>query len=481
MQWSELGLSADGATGLGAGRVSGKVVPGAPAEIPDPAHGRTVATVGWAEVQEVDRAVRDAADAMREWARTDVRERARALRAVADDLRALASPLGDLICAESGKRLEEAVAEVHFSARYFDWFADAATRIDGWTYETPQRHFQVERRPAGVVAAVSPWNFPLSIPARKLAAALAAGCGVVQKPSERSPISTLVLTAVCERHLPVGLVAALVGDGEELTGALIDHPAVRVVTFTGSTRVGRVVAERCGREFTHAVLELGGRAPFIVCQDADVDTAVDALMVAKLRNNGESCLAANNVFVHADRYDAVLSGLRDRLADLRVGDPRDPGTGLGPQIRPSEVERLSGLVDGARRAGAPVESFGAMPDAGWYAPATVIEGGAGSGDAWSSETFGPVFSVASFTDVSAVVDEVNGWPTGLGGYVVGTDPEQRLALARRLDLGIVGVNNGAPNTPEVPFGGRGQSGLGREGGLSGLLEFTTEHTVSLAR
>ncbi len=481
MQWSELGLPVDDRGGLGAGRVSGEVVPGAPAEIPDPAHGRTVGTVAWAEGREVDRAVRAAEKAMCEWARTDARERARALRAVADDLRALATPLGDLICAESGKRLDEAVAEVHFSARYFDWFADAATRLEGWTYETPQRHFQVERRPAGVVAAVSPWNFPLSIPARKLAPALAAGCGVVQKPSELSPMSTLVLTAVCERHLPVGLVSALVGDGDVLTGELIDHPAVRVVTFTGSTRVGRVVAERCAREFTHAVLELGGRAPFIICEDADVDVAVDALVVAKLRNNGESCLAANNVFVHADRYDGVLSGLRDRLANLRVGDPRDPGTGLGPQIRASEVERLRRLVDGARGAGVHVESFGTVPDVGWFAPATLVEGGAASGDAWESETFGPVFSIASFTDVGAVVDEVNSWRTGLGGYVVGTDPEQRLAMARRLDLGIVGINNGAPNTPEVPFGGRGESGLGREGGLSGLLEFTTEHTVSLAR
>lgn len=481
MRWSELGLSPDGHGRLGAGRVLGEVLDGTPADIPDPATGDVVATVAWATAEDVGPAVDAASSAMAGWAARDPRERAAALRAIAADLRAVAEPLGEVVCAETGKRLEEAVAEVGFSARYFDWFADAATQVAGATYETPQRRFLVDRRPAGVVAAVSPWNFPLSIPARKVAPALAAGCGVVQKPSELSPLSSLVLTAICERHLPAGLVSVLVGDGPEVTEALVDHDDVRVVSLTGSTRVGRIVAQRCGARLTRSVLELGGRSPFVVCHDADLDVALSALLVAKLRNNGESCLAANNVFVHESLYETFMARVRDRLAAVVVGDPRDPATGLGPLIRPEAVARVQALVDEARDRGVPVQTFGEVPQRGWYAPVSLVEGGAEAGQAWASETFGPVLGVTSFADEKEVVDEVTGWPLGLGGYVVSRDPERRVDLARRLRLGIVGIDNGAPNTPEVPFGGRGASGYGREGGLSGLLEFTDECTVSIAR
>ncbi len=465
---------------MGAGRVGGVVLGGAPAQVPDPATEAVVADIAWATAADVDAAVGRAAAAQPEWATSDVRDRARALRAIAEDLRAVAEPLGELICAESGKRMAEAVAEVGFSARYLDWFADASTRVSSTYYRTEQRHFVVEHRPVGVVAAVSPWNFPLSIPARKLAAALAAGCAVVQKPSELAPLSAVALTAVCERHLPPGVVGVLVGDGQELTPALVDHPEVRAVSFTGSTGVGRSVAERAARTFTRAVLELGGRSPFVVCEDADVDVAVEALLVAKLRNNGESCLAANNVFVHADRYDEVLAALRDRLSDLVVGDPRDPDTDLGPLIRPHAVDRVTGLLEAARAGGDLVETFGRAPASGWFAPAALVESRS-DGPAWSEELFGPVLSVRPYTDEADVVAQVRQWRTGLGGYVVSRDTEHQVALARSLDVGIVGINNGAPNTPEVPFGGRGDAGLGTEGGMSGLHEFTVEQTLSFAR
>lgn len=480
MRWSELGLEVRGESGVGAGRISGEPITGEAHELPDPSSGASIATVGWAGPEHVDAAVAAAREAQADWSAVDLRERARLLRVIADELRASAGPLGDLICAESGKRLEEAVAEVHFSARYFDWFADACTRLDSGYYETPQRRFVVDRKPAGVVAAVSPWNFPLSIPARKLAPALAAGCGVVQKPSELTPLSTLALTAICERVLPPGLVSVLVGDGAALTPAIIEHPDVRVVSFTGSTSVGRLVAQRAASSFTRTVLELGGRAPFIVCEDADADVAVEAMLIAKLRNNGESCLAANNIFVHEDRYPDVVERLRGRVADISIGDPRDEAVGLGPLIREREVERVDGLVSGARAAGDDVSVKDGVPRSGWFSPIAIVESAADS-DAWSTEVFGPVFSIRRYTDEAAVVREVNSWRTGLGGYVMSADTEHQFALARSLEVGIVGINNGAPNTPEVPFGGRGDSGIGREGGLSGLLEFTAEQTLSFAR
>ena len=362
VHWSDLGLEPTSEGVLEAGRVGGAMVGGDHHRVLDPASGEPFATVGWAEAGAVDSAVAAARDAQPEWASTAPRERAAALRAIAEELRSLAEPLGSLICAESGKRLEEAVAEVRFSAHYFDWFAEAGARLDDGYFETAQRRFLIRHKPAGVVAAISPWNFPLSIPARKVAPALAAGCGVVQKPSELTPVSSLVLTAVCERFLPQGLVNVLVGDGAVLTPALVDHSDVAVVTFTGSTQVGRRVAERAGRTFTHAVLELGGRAPFLVCEDADVAGAVEALLIAKLRNNGASCLAANNVFVHADVYDDVLTRVQERLSVLEVGDPRDPGTGLGPLIREAEVARLGHHRVQARHLGLPDE--GAQPGAG---------------------------------------------------------------------------------------------------------------------
>ncbi|QZY30458.1 aldehyde dehydrogenase family protein [Nocardioides coralli] len=481
MQWSELGLETTDGGSLGAGRIGGTALPGGGRHVCDAATGDTVGVVGWAEEDAVDVAVQAARTAMLDWSATDVRERASALRSIAAELRTLAEPLGSLICAESGKRLEEAVAEVGFSARYFDWFADACTRVDDGYYETPQRRFLIGQRPAGVAVAVSPWNFPLSIPARKIAPAIAAGCAVVQKPSELTPLSSLALTAVCERVLPVGLVNVLVGDGAVLTPALVDHSDVRVVSFTGSTQVGRSVAERAGRALTRSVLELGGRAPFIVCDDADVPEAVEALMVAKLRNNGASCLAANNVFVHADVYDEVLDRLREKLETIVIGDPRDPQTGLGPLIQQREVGRLEQVVAEARDSGAKVTTFGSLPDTGSYAPVALVEDPAVESAAWATELFGPVLSVRRFTDEAAVVEEVNGWSTGLGGYVACADPERQINLAQRLDIGVMAVNNGAPNTPEVPFGGRGDSGLGREGGMSGLREFIAEQTVSIAR
>jgi succinate-semialdehyde dehydrogenase/glutarate-semialdehyde dehydrogenase len=423
-----------------------------------------------------------AAGAQHDWALAHPRERAGALRTVAEDLRSLARPLGDLVCAESGKRLQEAVAEVEFAARYFDWFADAAEGLQPVDHQAADgRRFLVERKPLGVVAAVSPWNFPLSIPARKLAAALAAGCGAVQKPSEVAPLSSLVLTVLCEARLPRGLVAAVLGAGADVTDALVDHPDVRAVSFTGSTAVGRLVAERCARTFTHAVLELGGRAPFIVCDDADLDTTLSALLVAKLRNNGESCLAANNLFIHESRYGEVLAALRERLSGLTIGDPRDPASDLGPLVSERAVERLGRLVDGAETSGSRVSRFGSVPPKGSYAGVALVEHPLPTDEVWSTEVFGPVLGVASFADEADVVHEVNSWRTGLGGYVMSSDPDHQVVLAGALDVGIVGINNGAPNTPEVPFGGRGESGRGREGGLSGLHEFTAEQTLSIAR
>jgi succinate-semialdehyde dehydrogenase / glutarate-semialdehyde dehydrogenase len=459
--------------------VAGQPRPGEEHELPDPATAATCARVGWGDAGDVHDAVVAADAAASAWAATPARERAAALRAVAADVRAHADALADLVTAETGKRYAEAAGEAQFSAAYFDWFADAATMPADQHLRTAQRRFLVRREPVGVVAAVSPWNFPLSIPARKLAPALAAGCPVVLKPSELTPLSGLALAEIAGRHLPAGVVNIVVGDGEKLTTALVDHEAVAAVSFTGSTRVGTLVAQRAMGTMTRVTMELGGQAPFVVCEDADIDVALEALMVAKFRNNGASCIAANNVFVHRSVYESVLEALSIRVPSLRVGDPRATDTELGPLLRPEHVERLSSLVREAERDDCRVWT-GSAPATGWYCPPSLV---AAESDTalWRQEVFGPVCVVRPFDDEDAVVREVNGWRTGLGGYVVSADTERAVGLASRLRIGIVGVNNGAPNTPEVPFGGFGYAGLGREGGLSGLHEFTEEQTISLAR
>ncbi|MFV2176283.1 aldehyde dehydrogenase family protein, partial [Actinomadura sp. LOL_011] len=413
------------------------------------------------------------------WAALPAAVRAAALRAIAAGLREATEELAALTTAETGKRIEESRAEVGFSAGFFEWFAEAALTAEQGAEETltvPGRGFRVRRVPLGVVAAITPWNFPLSIPARKVAAALAAGCTAVLKPSELTPLSAARLVEICHPHLPAGALTMVTGDPIGLTAALTGHPDVASVSFTGSTRVGRIVAGRCAERFLPVVLELGGRGPFVVGAGADVDEAVEALMVAKFRNNGASCIAANNVFVHRSRYEAFVERLGERVASLRVGDPRDASTDLGPVVNADQRDRLTGLTADAEARGARVRNGPRPPAEGFFVRPAVVEC-LEDDPLWSDEIFGPVAAVRPFTDEGAVVEEINGWGYGLGGYVCDV-PERAHALAARLRIGIVGVNNGAPNNPRVPFGGFGASGQGREGGMAGLLEFTTYQTIS---
>lgn len=461
-------------------RIAGAQQAGEPHRLLSPANGAQLASAGWVGVESVEEAVTAAVDARATWAATPARDRAAALRAIADELRSQTEELGAIIAAETGKRLAEAQGEVGGSAKYFDWFAEAAAIAEIETGRTaPGRRFGVRHHPVGVVAALGTWNFPVSIPARKVAAAIAAGCPTILKASERTPVSADRLVAICERHLPPGVIGSVMG-GPELANALIDHPQVAAVTFTGSTAIGQLVGERAARSFTRTVLELGGKAPFIIRPDADLADAVEHLMVAKLRNNGESCIAANNVFVHSSLREQLWDLLAEQIRAVRPGPPEDPESDLGPMIDSAAAQRLRDLVDQVEADGAAVVRgpHGTSGDA--YLPAALVDA-AGSTPLWDEEVFGPVLALRSYDDEDAVVDEVNSWGVGLAGYVCGTDLAAAEQLAERLRVGIVGINNGAPNTPEVPFGGFGGSGIGREGGMSGYLEFVEEQTIAVAR
>lgn len=447
---------------------------GANVQVASPVGG-AVRTVETGTAQHARTAVDQAAHAMRHWSAVSIRERADVLLAVADRLEQVADGAwATLISQETGKRRAESEGEIRFSAGYFR--VAAATILDqGAAQElaiVPGIHHEVVRQPRGVAVVLTPWNFPVSIPARKIAPALAAGCGVVVKPSEVAPLSFMVLAAVLDELLPAGLVGTVLGTPQEVVDTWIAHPAVGAVTFTGSTRVGRIVAAEAADRFLPAVLELGGCAPFVVLPDADPERTVDALMVAKFRNNGQSCIAANQVFVARQVAGPVLDLLRQRVAALRVGDPLDPDVEVGPLAPAQDAARLEALVaDAADRGATITRSEAELPaDGHYFAPALLVNA-APESTAMTEEIFGPVLPVHVYDDLDDVLRLHRATGFGLAAYVCGTDEDKARSVAGALNAGIVGINTGTPNTPSVPFGGRGNSGLGYEGAREGVEFF----------
>ncbi len=451
-------------------------------EVTDPTTGAVAATVLGGGRREAARAVDRAAAALPGWAATPAPARAAALQQVAAALREQTEDLAWLVTVETGKRIAEARAEVGFSADFFDWFAHEVAGSGGETWNSrPGTTHYVASRPVGVVAVLTPWNFPLSIPARKLAPALAAGCTTLFKPSEVAPLSGLRLAAIIDEALPAAAVETVVGSAEDVAGVWLGDRRVRGVTFTGSTRVGRLVASQVAGRFARTVLELGGAAPFMVLDGADLDAAVDVLMVAKLRNNGQSCIAANTAWVPSRLLGEVADRLEAAFASVAVGDPFDDPTGLGPTCMPSDPTRLAALADDARDRGARVVVPGRkQPGEGFFvAPTLCIDPGPDA-RVMSEEIFGPVLPVLPYDDLDEAVERVNASSYGLAGYVFGPDRDAARAVAERLDVGLAGVNTGSPNTPQVPFAPRRDSGVGVEGGHAGLDQFLMFQTVAVS-
>ncbi|HEY0697849.1 MAG TPA: aldehyde dehydrogenase family protein, partial [Micromonospora sp.] len=416
------------------------------------------------------------------WSGTPVTRRAAALRAIADDIEALAEQpdWAALITRETGKRLAESTAELGLTVTYFRVMADLVERQEEQRLTVVPRHeHRVTARPVGVAAVLTPWNFPVSIPARKIAPALAAGCPVLFKPSELSPLSSLVLAAVCERHLPEGVLGTVLGTPTDVVEPWLAAPEVGAVSFTGSTRVGRLVAAQAAPRFLRTVMELGGCAPFVVLPDADPQAAAQTLVVAKYRNNGQSCIAANQILVArevaADFVEAFVAATRA----LRVGDPRDPGTDIGPRAPAGDPARMAAVVEEAVAGGArAVTPDAATPTAGHYATPTVLLDAPVTSRAMTSEIFGPVAPMHVYGSLDEALKLHYATGYGLAGYVCGTDLDAAHAVADRLRAGIVGINTGTPNTPWVPFGGLGDSGIGYEGGRPGLEAFQTYLSVA---
>lgn len=441
----------------------------------------------WAEVvtggpRDAQDAADQAVEALPGWSATSAPDRVRTLRAIADDLDAASASKEwpALITRETGKRLAEARGELSFSAAYFRTFADLLEQQRARELTAvPDITHTVQARPLGVVAVLTPWNFPVSIPARKIAPAVAAGCTVLFKPSEIAPLSSMVLAAVVDRHLPTGVLNTVLGEPHDVSDPWLAHDAVQAVSFTGSTRVGRLVAGTAAPRFLRTVLELGGCAPFLVLPDADIEHAVQTLMVAKYRNNGQSCIAANQIMVAREVAGPFVDAFVAASEKLIVGDPMDDGTDVGPLAPAGDPARLKGVVASAVAAGAKIAGTGPeVPAEGhWFAP-TVLVDVPSSAAASCDEVFGPVASISVYDDLDDAVAAHRATGYGLAGYVCGTDLEAASSVAQRLRAGIIGVNTATPNYPGAPFGGVGLSGLGYEGGPQGLEAFQAFQTTA---
>lgn len=468
--------------------------PGRPAmfDVMDPTTGSALVSIAAAGRPEAERSVDVAACTAATWSSFSAQSRSRCLRDVANRLRSAVDDIALLITLETGKRLVESRAEVGLSADFFEWFADAAatTSSEVWEVRSGITHY-VTAQPVGVVAVLTPWNFPVSIPARKLAPALAAGCTIVFKPSEVAPLSGLRLSEILDEVLPPGVVETVVGDAKEVTDAWITDRRVRALTFTGSTRVGRLLAAKGAGRFVRSVLELGGSAPFMVLEDADIAAAADCLAIAKFRNNGQSCIAANTAWVPRHHCEEFLERFIRTVSALEVGDPLDEETGLGPTCMPTDPGRLAELVEDASRSGAQVIQSGRRHDGGepsqrdrarpngfFTDPVVCVEPAEGA-RVRSEEIFGPVMPIVGYDDIDGAIEGANRSTLALAGYVCGRNEQAARAVASRLDVGIVGVNTATPNTPQIPFAPRRDSGLGVEGGRGGLAEFLAYQSVAV--
>lgn len=442
-------------------------------ELASPITGETISTITLGTEEDTAKAYDYAQSTFDAWSTISKGVRAQALREIAVSLRNEAEKTDQgswawLISTETGKRLAEAQAELNFSAVYFETFADLIIEQETSNYTAiPGITHQVEAHPIGVSAVLTPWNFPISIPARKIAAALAAGCTVVFKPAEIGVLSSLRLSALIDEHVAPGVVNTVLATPEAITSTWFKR--VDSVSFTGSTRVGRIVAKELAPRFIPQVLELGGNASFVVLDDADVSDAVDTLLIGKFRNNGQSCIAANTILLPKNLASDFTDLLRERTENLIIGDPRTPETDLGPLAPAKDPSRIQKIVaDAVESGGTPLIKQMDMPGHGYYsAPQFVINPDPAS-EIVTSEIFGPVAGILLYDDINEALKIQHSSGYGLASYVVGTDSERAATLAASFRAGIVGVNNATPNYPGAPFGGLGDSGLGYEGGRHGL-------------
>ncbi|WP_347954622.1 NAD-dependent succinate-semialdehyde dehydrogenase [Gordonia aichiensis] len=457
---------------------------GAVFDVLNPATGIPLVSVASASVDDAVRAVDSAAAAAAEWEATAPRTRGEILRAAFESIIARRDDFALLMTLEMGKTLAESQGEVTYGAEFFRWFSEEAARINGRVTTAPAGNGQivVTKEPVGICLAVTPWNFPLAMATRKIGPALAAGCTMIVKPAEDTPLTTMLLAKVLsEAGVPPGVLTVLPTlRAPEVVAALMADERLRKVSFTGSTQVGKILLGQAADNVLRTSMELGGNAPFIVFDDADLDAAVDGAIAAKLRNGGEACTAANRILVQNGVRAEFTERLTERIAATAVGPGWAESSQLGPMINARQRDRIAALVDDAVAQGAKVHTGGdRLPGGGFFYAPTVIDQIAPGSDILVEEIFGPVAAVQGFDTEDDAIRIANHTAYGLAAYFYSTDLARVQRVSRRLQAGLVGVNRGVISDPAAPFGGIKQSGLGSEGGSEGIGEYLNTKYIAL--
>jgi succinate-semialdehyde dehydrogenase/glutarate-semialdehyde dehydrogenase len=456
---------------------------GATFDVHDPADAGVLAQVADATPDDTAAAMDAAYAALPEWAATPPRKRSEILRRAFEAMQARADDLALLMVRENGKALPDAKAELTYAAEFFRWFSEEAVRIDGDYRIAPAGGTRtvVTRQPVGVCLLITPWNFPAAMLTRKLGPALAAGCTSLVKPAGETPLTALLLAELlAEAGVPDGVVNLLpTSKSSDVSKVAMSDSRLRKISFTGSTEVGRVLLKQAADQVLVSSMELGGNAPFIVCADADLDAAVEGAMVAKLRNGGEACTAANRFYVEAPVAEEFGRLLAEKMGAVKVGRGDEDGVTLGPLVNEDTVEKVERIVRETVAAGARTVIGGERPDGpGWFYPPTVLLDVPAGSPATEEEIFGPVAPIVPFTSDDEVLADANGTEYGLVAYVYTGDLARGLRLSEALEFGMVGLNRGVVSDPAAPFGGVKQSGIGREGGHEGIAEYLQTKYVS---
>jgi succinate-semialdehyde dehydrogenase/glutarate-semialdehyde dehydrogenase len=462
-----------------------KASDGARFDVIDPATENTIASVASASVEDAKAAIDAASGAFAAWAAKKPRERAEILRKAFELIVRDAERFAKLITIENGKALSDSKGEVLYSAEFFRWNAEEAVRNIGQIYNAPSSGARVvaQHRPAGVAVLVTPWNFPAAMATRKIGPALAAGCPVVLKPASDTPLTMLALMPLLEEAgVPAGVVNVIPSRRSgPVVSAMLHDPRVRVVSFTGSTEVGRSLLKEAADNILKPAMELGGNAPFIVFEDADIDAAIEGAMIAKMRNMGEACTAANRFYVHEKVHGEFAKKLTDKMAALKMGNGLDDGVALGPLINEAGRDKVIELVDDAVQRGAKILTGGKKPAGpGFFYPATVIDNVPDGAKMLNEEIFGPVASIQTFKSEDEAIRRANDTEYGLVAYLYTKDLSRGMRVSEQLEFGMIGLNRGLVSDPAAPFGGMKQSGIGREGAHEGLMEFLETQYVSVA-
>jgi succinate-semialdehyde dehydrogenase/glutarate-semialdehyde dehydrogenase len=454
-------------------------------EVIDPSTGLAIASVADGTVEDGMEAVAAAHAAAPAWAATAPRKRSEILRRCFELMIERKDMIAELISLENGKAFSDAQGEAVYAAEFFRWFSEEAVRLNGDLYTAPSgaNRILVEHQPIGVAVLVTPWNFPAAMATRKIAPALAAGCTCVLKPATETPLTAFALAQIyAEAGVPDGVVNVVTTtQAGPVVSTMLHDPRVRKLSFTGSTPVGRKLLHEAADTVLSCSMELGGNAPFIVFEDADLDAAIEGAMVAKMRNGGEACTAANRFYVQKGIADEFSKRLAERMSAMKVGAGYDKATQCGPVINKTALDRIAGLVTDATKRGAKILTGGKPLDQdGFYFPPTVLQNVTADSHMAAEEIFGPIAAITTFETEDEVIGAANNTEFGLVAYVYTRDFARGLRVSEKLESGMVGLNRGLVSDPAAPFGGVKQSGLGREGAHHGILEFCETKYIAVA-